>query len=59
MALNPNDDFERLLGTTAEAERAEKAVQPLYQFERGLLTVAELAAKLRRICDENPDPEVN
>lgn len=51
MELDPKDPFERVVGQTAEAERREKAVRPLYQYERGLLTVKELAEKLEEIVE--------
>jgi len=48
--LDPNHPLDRLDGQLSEQARREQAVKPLRMYERGLITVGELAALLLEVA---------
>lgn len=51
MPLNPNFEFDRVIAGANEAERRQAAEKPLAQYERGIITLDELVAKLIGITE--------
>lgn len=50
MRLDPNDPLDRLDAELSERARREAAVKPLSLYERGLITVRELADLLDQVA---------